>query len=111
MEKEKSLTKVNNGFFSKLIQNIRIKLFKFREKNQVVNNSVSVASKQIPLDDFEVLKEIMNGNIKIEELDSDLKKRLILMCKKRLNEVNTEIEQIRENTRKINELVLEFKKI
>ena len=63
------------------------------------------------LNDFEVLKEVVNGNIKVDELDSDMKKRIILMCKKRLNEVNTEIKQIRESTKKINELVYELKKI
>ena len=113
MKEEKSLTKVNNGFFSKLIQNIRTKLFKFNQKN---NASASAAStnatpENTALDDFEVLKEVMDGKIQIQDLNPDLKKRLIAMCKTRLADINKEIDEIHSKTEMMTSLIFELKQI
>ena len=63
------------------------------------------------LEDFDVLKSIMNGNTKIEDLDSDLRKRLIIMCKDKLSKTNLEIEKIDNNIKNIKELIERAKKI
>lgn len=61
-----------------------------------------------PLDDMEILKDILNGKIQIKDLDDDLKARLINLCNKRTEEVNKkiedkkkEIEQIRKVLKKL----------
>jgi hypothetical protein len=111
MKEEKSLTKVNNGFFSKLINNIRSKLFKINHKNSVATNTISTTSKNTALDDLEILKEVMNGKIHIQDLDTDTKNRLINMCKNRLEEIDKEIEKIHNKTEKMKQLTLELKQI
>lgn len=45
------------------------------------------------LEDFEVLKNIIEGKTKIENIDIDLKKRLIVICNKRLKKVNESIKE------------------
>lgn len=44
------------------------------------------------LEDFEVLKAIVEGRTKIEDVDIDLKKRLIVMCNQRLQKINDKIK-------------------
>ena len=63
------------------------------------------------LEDFEILKAIMNGNLKVEDLDSDLRKRLIIMCKEKLSKTNLEIEKIDNNIKQIKELIERAKKL
>lgn len=111
MKEEKSLTKVNNGFFSKLINNIRSKFFKMNHKNNVTTNTVNAISKNTALEDFEILKDVMNEKIQIQDLDADTKRRLINMCKNRLEEIDNEIKEIHNKTEKMKQLTLELKQI
>ena len=112
MKEEKSLTKTNKGFFSKIIQNIRTKLL---NKNNLKNSSsistqidsINTITENNALDDFEVLKDVMAGKKQIQYLDSDLKKRLIAMCNDRLISINKEIDEIHSKTGMMNSLILE----
>ena len=46
------------------------------------------------LDDFEILKKVVDGEIKIHDLDEDIKTRLIAMCKARIVSIDREITNI-----------------
>lgn len=43
------------------------------------------------LDDFKVLKDIIDNKIDIKDLDIDLERRLIALCNNRINQINQEI--------------------
>ena len=93
MKKEKSLININNGIFSKIIKSIKSFLFKFGDKSKIQSKEKNNTNASVlVLDDFEVLKGIIEGKIEIQKLDKDLKKRLIVICNNRLNEVNQKIE-------------------
>ena len=47
------------------------------------------------LKDFEILKQIVNNKIQIEDLDDEVKIRLIELCKKQIDVVNKRIEEIK----------------
>lgn len=109
---EKSLVKSNNGFFSNIIQKIKIKIFGNKQKQEVQEQEISIKNtKYEGLSDIELLKEVMNGEIEINEIDSVTKQRLIDMCHTRQEEINREIVQIQEKTERINNLINELKSI
>ena len=56
----------------------------------MVNNDLTNDKQKIK--DFEILKEIVNGNINIKDLDTPLKMRLIGICNNRLNQINEKIK-------------------
>ena len=43
------------------------------------------------LDDFEILKKIVNKELSIKEVDLETKIRLIKLCDNRINEINKKI--------------------
>ena len=61
--------------------------------------------------DFEILKEIVNGKIRIEDVDLEIKKRLIEMCEKRLECLNDDIKKIKSNTEQVKEITKKLKNL
>lgn len=61
------------------------------------------------LQDFEILKRIVEGKTKIKDLDKDLKIRLIDICNTRLYEINKKIEDTKSEIEKIDNLILKTK--
>lgn len=57
------------------------------------------------MNDFEILKKIVEGKIDIREIDSETKQRLIKMCKQRLEQVEKKIEEKNEQIRKLEEII------
>ena len=53
------------------------------------------------IEDFEILKSIVQGNIKINELEKDLKIRLIELCDLRLKKINLDIERIKKEIKSL----------
>lgn len=62
------------------------------------------------LQDFEILKSIVNGKTEIKYLDKDLKLRLIDICNNRLDEINKKIEDTKFEIEKIDKLILKTKR-
>ena len=56
------------------------------------NGGIDMDSNVQKLEDFEVLKGIINKDIKIEHLDDDVKIRLINLCTERIDIVNRRIQ-------------------
>lgn len=46
------------------------------------------------LSDFEILKKIVNKELRTEDIDLDTKIRLIRLCDNRINDINKKIEVI-----------------
>ena len=61
------------------------------------------------LKDFEILKQILNGSVNIEDLDEDLKYRLLDLCNNRLIDVNKKIKETEKKIEKA-EAILEKRK-
>ena len=106
MENEKSLVKAQKSIFSRVRQAIlnffhrfnknktelQIVETTFQEKmdiSQIESNKRDTTAIQ----DFDILKDIVNGKIQIKDLDIDTEKRLIKLCDNRLKQMN---EKIRE---------------
>lgn len=62
------------------------------------------------LQDFEILKSIVEGKTNIKDLDRDVKIRLIDICNRRLDEINKKIEDTKSEINKIESLILKNKK-
>lgn len=45
------------------------------------------------MDNFEILKNIIEGKVNINDIDSETKGKLIKMCEDRLNEVERKIKE------------------
>lgn len=43
--------------------------------------------------DMKILKSILSGNVKIEELDEETQIRLIILCKNRSNQLRQKLEE------------------
>lgn len=91
MKSEKSLIKVNDNIFSKFFKSI--KSFFAKNKNEKCKKVQETFKLQenTPLDDLEILKDVINGKIEIKDLDIDLEKRLIALCNNRIKEINKKI--------------------
>lgn len=48
------------------------------------------------MDDFETLKKVIEGELNINEIDSQTKQRLVIICKQRLRQVEKKIEETNE---------------
>lgn len=94
MKSEKSLIKVNNNIFLKFFKSIKSLFLKNRNKKTEEIEEVQGISKDqenTPLDDFEILKDVINGKIEIKDLDINLERRLIVLCNNRIKEINKKI--------------------
>ncbi|MBR2744978.1 MAG: hypothetical protein IKE01_06790 [Clostridia bacterium] len=49
------------------------------------------------LRDFDVLKDLINGNIEVDSIDNDTKVRLISMCCDRSKQIEKKIETLKNN--------------
>ena len=68
-------------------------------------NNESLDVEKQKLQDYEVLKKIVKGNINVKDLDKDLKIRLNDICNNRLNEVNKKIEETQNTILKIESII------
>lgn len=91
MEREKSLIKANDSIFSKIFKSIKSIFHKLRNKANLKTYESFESQENTDLEDFEVLKDVINGKIEIKDLDIDLEKRLIVLCNNRINEINKKI--------------------
>ena len=60
--------------------------------------------------DFEILKQIIEGSVNIEDLDENLKYRLLDLCDNRLVEVNKKIKETEKKIEKAEEILEKRKK-
>lgn len=61
------------------------------------NNRNSKGKITQKLKDFEILKNIMNGDKNIEELDDETKMRIIALCIERTREMDKKIQKLHNN--------------
>ena len=106
MENEKSLVKAQKSIFSRVRQAI-LNFFRRFNKNKTELQIVETTFQEkmdisqiesnkrdtTAIQDFDILKDIVNGKIQIKDLDIDTEKRLIKLCDNRLKQMN---EKIRE---------------
>lgn len=73
-------------------------------------NNQNIISKESTkaLKDLQVLKKIVSGNIKIQDLDNETKSRLISLCNSRTKQIN---DMIKKQQILNNELKLELKQV
>ena len=81
MKEEKSLVKTNNNIFSRMILSIK----RFFSRNKEPRMSTE-------LQDMKTLQQVMQGQVKINNLEESTIDRLIVLCSNRLKEVNKKIE-------------------
>lgn len=62
------------------------------------------------MEDMFVLENIMKENVEIENIDTNTKKRLIEACSKRLEQVNTMINEKELEIKKIDEIIDKIEK-
>ena len=106
MENEKSLVKSEKSIFSRVRQAILNFFYRFNKnktESQIVENTFQekIDISQIEkskigtssIQDFDILKDIVNGKVQIKDLDIATEKRLIKLCDNRLRQMN---EKIRE---------------
>lgn len=61
------------------------------------------------LDDFVTLEKIIRQQIDIKDVDLDTKKRIIELCKQRLNEINIQIREKDTKILKMKKMIEELK--
>lgn len=91
MKSEKSLIKVNNNIFSKFFKSIKNIFFRNKNKKCKEVQETFKVQENTPLDDLEILKDVINGKIEIKDLDINLERRLIVLCNNRIKEINKKI--------------------
>ena len=66
-------------------------------------NTASIGNKNNNQDlkDFEILKDVKKGKIKIDELDIDTKVRLVSLCNNRCKEIGEKVKIKKEKNSKI----------
>lgn len=64
-----------------------------------------------PIEDINILKDILHGNIKISEIDDKVKKRLIILCENRVKEIDEKINARKRETQKLEEILECLEKI
>lgn len=62
------------------------------------------------LEDFEVLKDLMNLKIKLNEIDDDTKKRLIELCREQIEITNKKIDEVRNKNEELRAKIGQIKK-
>ncbi|MBR2704438.1 MAG: hypothetical protein IKE91_03115 [Clostridia bacterium] len=60
-----------------------------------------VTSYNQKLNDFEILKKVVNKEISMDDIDLDTKIRLIQLCDNRISDINKKIEDIDKKIYKI----------
>lgn len=53
------------------------------------------------LEDFEILKKVVNKELSMNDIDSDTKARLIDLCDSRITDINRKIEEYDEKIKSI----------
>lgn len=102
MKQEKSLMKVNENKISKFIQFIKNFFNKFSNKNIKKQNEEKTTTS--PIDDVDVLKNILDGKLEISNIDDETKIRLINLCKNREQEVRAKITDLKNKAKKLDKL-------
>lgn len=62
-------------------------------------------NENLKIDDFEILKEIIDGKSDIKNLDVDTKKRLIELCSNRLDDINKKIHNKTLEIKRLKEIL------
>lgn len=78
-------------FFQKFFGAIKSFFLRNRKKEFERIEEISKPNENTPLDDLEILKDVINGKVEIKDLDIDLEKRLIALCNNRIKEINKKI--------------------
>lgn len=92
MKSQKSLIKVNDSIFSRFIKSIKNIFYKPENHEYKETKQNTKVLKDTALEDLKVLKDVINGEIQIKDLDIDLEKRLIILCNNRISQINKKIE-------------------
>ena len=97
MEKNKSLVKSGESFISKICHRIKYYFAKNKKDSDdiVSDQKGPKSSKQVGYSqaDFDILRDILNKKAKIGDLDLEVKKRLIKLCKERFASLEKEIDK------------------
>lgn len=103
MKKEEALVNVNESIISKCIKYIKNVFYKIKNKeNEIEIEQKSTVS---AIDDVEILKKILDGEIEIKSLDDEVKRRLISLCKNREKEVREKIDNLKTKNEKLQKIV------
>lgn len=62
------------------------------------------------LEDFEVLKDLMQLKVKLNEIDDDTKKRLIELCREQIEITNKKIDEVRKKNEELRVKIEQIKK-
>lgn len=103
MKQEKSLIKVNENKISKFIQFIKKFFNKFKNKDIKKQNEEKTSSS--PMDDVDILKNILDGKLEISNIDDETKIRLIKLCENREQEVRQKITDLKNKAQKMDKLL------
>jgi len=72
---------------------------------------VDASSKEQNLKDMEILEKILEGEITIEKMDEFSKKRIIKICNERLKVMNAKVENMKNRTERLKDLLVKVEKI
>lgn len=111
MNKEKSLEKVSKGKLSKIREFFLTIFSKFKSKKKKIITNENINLQKQKLEDFEILKNIVEGNLSIKQLDNDTKRRIIDICNNRIVSVNKMISDKNMEIEKMESLLTNIKKI
>lgn len=123
MENEKSLVEAKMGIFSRIRQAVFNFFRKFKKDkisdtiDQKICEDINEENIEITeektkdvetINDFDILKDVVNGKIQINDLDIETEKRLIELCDNRLRQIKEKIREkdleIANLERNLNEL-------
>lgn len=111
MKKEQSLIKTRVNNMSKIIRFFKQIFAKFNKKDVIVEQPQVEPENKSPLDDVETLKLIMQEKLDIESLDDDTKKRLIVLCKYRLDNIKLKIKDKEKELDAIKSILSEIREL
>lgn len=103
MKQEKSLIKVNENKISKFIQFIKNFFNKFKNKDIKKQNEEKTSF--FPMDDVDILKNLLDGKLEISNIDDETKIRLIKLCENREQEVRQKITDLKNKAQKMDKLL------
>lgn len=104
--KDNSLTVYKEKRISIIIKFFK-NLFIKQPKEELPTQNIQLEVKN-EIDDFELLKKLMEGKIDISEIDNESKKRLISICNNRLDGVKKQIRNKKNEIKQMEDLLADI---
>lgn len=85
------------------------KIFNFLKN--IFNKKTQKRTEYQEMDCLEILKKVVSGEQSIDELDDELKIKLIDMCNQRQNDIDKKVNMLKNKNEQINKIIQEIEEL